>query len=152
AMSRKSHPSKRFPPIRPGRRLVCVALALNLLILPAPLTDILSRVTAEVETSVVGASQTVALAWAKIRPHLFVMRIPPLDFGVPIWIPASSQTAPTGPPDPSKVSSIAVTPIKHVSYVGDRVAYHAQPRDTLAAVVPGIKFNWQSLSPNIVSI
>src|SRR5215471_12008660 len=117
AKSRESHPLKRFPSIRPGRRLACVALALNLLILPAPLTDVVSRITADVETSAVRASQTVALAWAKIRPHVFIMRVPSLDFGIPIWIPANSQTAQTGPPDPSKVSSIGVTPVKHVSYV-----------------------------------
>jgi hypothetical protein len=152
ARSRKFHAFKRFPSVRPGRRLVCVALALNLLILPAPLTDVVSRITAELEIRAVGASQTVALAWAKIRPHLFVMRIPPLDFGLPIWIPAISQTAATAPPDPSKVSSIAVTPVKHVSYVGDRVAYHAQARDAGNAVVHGIKFNYQSLTPGTVSI
>jgi len=152
ARSRKFHAFKRFPSIRPGRRLVCVALALNLLILPAPLTDVVSRITADIEIRAVGASQTVALAWAKIRPHLFVMRIPPLDFAVPIWIPALTQTIQTGPPDPSKVSSIGVTPVKHVSYVGDRVAYHAQARDAIAAVVQGIKFYWQSLNPNIVSV
>jgi hypothetical protein len=84
--------------------------------------------------------------------HLLVMRIPPLDFGVPIWIPASSQTAATAPPDPSKVSSIGITPVNHVSYVGDRVAYHAQARDAGAAVVHGIKFNYQSLTPGTVSI
>jgi hypothetical protein len=147
ARSRKFHAFKRFPSVRPGRRLVCVALALNLLILPAPLTDVASRITADVETGAMGLSQTVALAWAKIRPHLFVMRIPPLDFGVPIWISSSTQAAATAPPDPSKVSSIGVTPVKHVSYVGDRVAYHAQARDAGAAVVHGIKFNYQSLTP-----
>jgi hypothetical protein len=152
ARSRKFHAFKRFPSVRPGRRLVCVALALNLLILPAPLADVASRITADVETGAMGLSQTVALAWAKIRPHLFVMRIPPLDFGVPIWIPSSTQTAATAPPDPSKVSSIGVTPVKHVSYVGDRVAYHAQARDAGAAVVHGIKFSWQSLNPSTVSI
>jgi hypothetical protein len=84
ARSRKFHAFKRFSSVRPGRRLVCVALALNMLILPAPLADVASRITADVEIRAVGASQTVALAWAKIRPHLFLMRIPPLDFGVPI--------------------------------------------------------------------
>jgi YD repeat-containing protein len=152
ARSRKFHAFKRFPSVRPGRRLVCVALALNLLILPAPLADVASRITADVETGAMGLSQTVALAWAKIRPRLFVMRIPPLDFGVPIWISSSTQAAATAPPDPSKVSSIGVTPVKHVSYVGDRVAYHAQARDAGAAVVHGIKFSWQSLNPNIASI
>jgi RHS repeat-associated protein len=45
-----------------------------------------------------------------------------------------------------------VSPAKQISYVGDRVAYHAQARDAGAAVVHGIKFSWQSLNPNIASI
>jgi hypothetical protein len=36
--------------------------------------------------------------------------------------------------------------------VGDRIAYHAQARDAGAAVVHGIKFSYQSLTPGTVSI
>jgi hypothetical protein len=70
----------------------------------------------------------------------------------PIWIPSSSQSQATSPPDPSSVSSIVASPAKHAAFVGDRVAYAAQPRGAGAAVVDGIKFNWSTLNPDKVSI
>jgi RHS repeat-associated protein len=135
----------------PGRRLVCLALVLNLMILPAPLGHVASQAIVDADQAL-GLSHMAQLALARIRPHVFVSWVPPFDFGVPIWIPSSTQTPATAPPDPSTVSSIVVSPAKHVSYVGDRIAYHAQARDAGAAVVHGIKFSYQSLTPGTVSI
>ncbi|HWX43144.1 MAG TPA: RHS repeat-associated core domain-containing protein [Blastocatellia bacterium] len=153
-ISRKRSLLRRIPRFRVGkagtvRQLVCLTVALNLLILPMPVGHIAYQALAQLDGAL-GVSRTVRQVRATLGPHLFLVR--GFDFTIPIWIPSSAQSQATSPPDPSSVSSIVVGPGKHAAFVGDRVAYSAQPRDAGAAVVHGIKFGWSTLNPDKVSV
>jgi hypothetical protein len=136
-------------------RTLCLVVTASLLALPMPYaalaqaaSDALAQVTAELNASLV--ADRAAAFLTMIRSHLFVLR--GAGFPIPLWIPSSSQRQPTGPPSPSLVSTVVVSPAMHAAFVGDRVAYSAQPRDVGAAVVQGIKFGWSTLNPDKVLI
>jgi RHS repeat-associated protein len=138
-------------------RALCLTLTVSLLVLPMPYAELartasetVARVAAMAELDASLAVERAAALITLIRSHLVVLR----GFGVPVpfWVPSGSQSQATSPPNPSLVSSITVTPAKHAAFVGDRVAYSAQPRDVGAAVVHGIKFSWSTLNRDKVSI
>src|SRR5262249_3256697 len=86
----------------------------------------------------------------------FVTTPIPLWDGMPLigyLIPAGvKQLVSTGPPSAFSVSTIVISPARRAAFVGDRIAYTAQSRDTSSEVVHGIKDSWSTLDSDKVSI
>src|SRR5262249_21485388 len=78
-----------------GRRLVCVALVMNLLVLPLPYGGLVRGLVTDLDETL-GVSRTVDLVMAMARPRLIVS----WEFGVPVplWIPSAAQSVATSPP------------------------------------------------------
>src|SRR5262249_55814754 len=96
-----------------------------------------------------GARRTAALALVMVRSQLSRLLVV-WEMGVPIPIPTwfgsgGRQLVSTAPPSALSVSTILITPARQAAYVGDRVGYTAQSRDTSSAVVHGIKHSWSVL-------
>jgi YD repeat-containing protein len=127
-------------------RILCFAVVAALVILPTPYVDL-----AHAGSRALGVDRAAAFL-AVIRSHIVVLNGFGVPIPIPIWISSATQSQPTGPPSPSSVSSIVVSPAKHAAFVGDRVAYSAQPREAGGSVVHGIKLNWSTLSPDKVHV
>src|SRR5262249_46633648 len=95
-----------------------------------------------------GVRRTAALTLVMIRSQMSRVVIV-WAMGVPIPIPTwfgsgGKQLVSTAPPSASSVSTILISPARRAAYVGDRVGYTAQSRDTGSAVVHGIKHSWST--------
>jgi RHS repeat-associated protein len=145
---------------RLSRRLVSFAIILNLFIWPAPGITLksfepASALASTVSSTVIGE---VGLAFSELRaaPVVFVPLGPillPLPV-FPLWPLQSSRVASdlTMAERIARVSSITVSPQKHVGYIGDSVTFVAMGADAEGQPAHGAKFTWESSNEDKLTI
>jgi hypothetical protein len=131
-LSAYSRPHKRY-----GRKIICLALALSLLILPNP--ELAKQITS------LASSAINFVADAALN---FSTNTPPPARPAAVQEKRKERLADRL----NRVASIRISPSKIVVYEGETLSFNAMPVDALGQTIQGVAFSWESTDREKIAI